>query len=706
MAAAIKYQLSFRDHFNQRVVLEIYAKDWTGGITSLVGAKNPLTLEWKGDESNITQTMIPSELSVSIVASKTSLVMSDLLTAKDSEYFCRLRVLDTDGLTILYLWQGFIISDQIKHSFNYNEDIISFKFVDCLTISKSITISPEPPYFGLGLNTIEALIQSFWDKTGWGEEWATLDVEEVTNLSLSRDYNTGIKGAFKLYSETFQDSEGRMGNYWDAFERIFSGFNLRAFYDNGKLHLVDLLAMPLISTILPEKKITYKAHASTDELTDIVLLGNSELVNKTKIVNETKCVFKYDNIIGMLPNGLFRYWTPVTGGYVPRDWQLNSTIMASDYYNRRVGTGRAEAPYAFRMESDDRIASRMDALYGNKYKVDIETRFQGIEYYISGVKQRVLEVVLYTEIIAFNKQNPAKSFALRPIYNAFDVPPRWYPTNLSGTSFESGDYDFGALVPTYQYYARAEPHEDIQTVSIDLPSIPQFAPGEDEFDLWVCLRRGFGYSKVADDTDPLPDDPAEPDDYNVYLRAFHSKVLVTRITDASGEVVYLTRDSDSNTKGETKEIGINTSTRDEAAGSLYSAIPFTDGIFIHYANEPLKILSRAGEPLLQGIKLVEMIAASEMWLKSVPQNIIDVEGRTRLFRFAYQLDMDRFYDSSKPFTDIYYNAQFVPQVAKYSFKTNQVQMTMISVDISRRGLDWDNEPTSTRDFIEFYLTQK
>lgn len=723
MASGLKYQLAVRDHFNQDVVVKIYQDGYTGVTHQLnAAADSPIVINWKGEAEKIRQAIIGSELRLTLMEGKYSPIIDDVLLAKDREYLVTVETTDTTTMVVNNRWFGFIVPDQIEYNFNYEPDVIRIRAIDPLIATKGLFMKPLNPVFVYGLTPLRKFFNTWWlSGIGFsdiiGSWW---DVEMLSDISLTPEYYTNILDSAGVYLESMHDDEGKLITFHEAMERICYSMHMRCFMDNGKIYLVDVINYySSAASFLGIKEITFKDNVFANPNSDIILLGNTEEISRQVAVNETKAKFPYKTLTGLVRNGNLLQWTPhpIHGGFVPDHWQMNDVLLGSNFWDRRVGSGRVESPYSYFVQNTneiggatvaERLRIRASVKAFKKYTIDITYRLQSMTIFYDFAINNVSNLWARHAVLAYNRQNPVRSLVLHRV----DSELKWRFVDLSYMSASMG----AGIFPSSQNFRG--PFEEVafgtdwQKQTIELPPIkPWEATGEDDFYLFVEIMPFWAYViKRTDDIAGTVDSPSSggtaktPADAQWNPPFYIKDVKITESVDSGSQVVYLTRNNNQTSTGDEMEVLINTSRKPEAAGTLYSMIEWEHVGITYPPYQPLQSLFRFTESYQWNMNTPEINAISQLWINAQPQTTVKLEGRVKVFRFSNRMSLQRFYDSSKPFTNIYLKF-FTNNAAEWDLKSNEVQFTVHSLDIVKKlATPFVDVPDNLHDKIEDYDT--
>ena len=722
MAAAIKYQFGVTDHFGQQVSVKIWEDGYVGAIFNLQPAgESPIVINWKGETDQLRQPIIGSELRLALMERKDIPIIDDVLMASDRQYLVTVETYDPSEGAISNRWCGFIVPDQIEYNFNYQPDIIRIRAIDPLIALKGLQMKRLVPIFDYGLQPLRKFFNTWWIG-GAGIGFADVigswwDIEMLSDLSLTPEYQTDILDSVGVLMETMHDEDGKLITYYEAMERICNALNMRCHMDNGKIMLVDLINYnSAAANFLGTKQITYKEHPSTNVNTDIVLLGNSEDITRQVALKETKARFPYKSLVGLVRNGNLLQWSPhpIHGGNVPDHWQMNSVLLGSNYWDRRVGSGRVESPYSYFMQNVDidsmsgfeKMTVKANAKVRQKYTIEYTYRMHSTDRLVGGEWYEIIQSWMSSIIVAYNVQNPAKSLVLN--YFAGDL--RWGFFNATvWPSFEDGLFP---NVSSRGPLIEIESSVDWVTKSIELPPIMPWSPtGEDDFVIYFSINPFWSATEKKSDivgamgVDAGGDMPDPFTDVDWYPPYYIREVKITQNVDARSQVVYVSRNNKQTSKGDEIDVLLNTSLRPEAAGTLYSMIPWEHVSEIHPPYQPLQSLFRFTESWQWNVNIPEMNAISQLWLSAHSQSILSLEGRVKVFRFSNRMRLQRFYDAGKPFTEIY-NSYFTNNAAEWDLKSNEIKFTVHSIKIEKEYASmFVDEPNTTYDKLEIYDSQ-
>lgn len=247
----------------------------------------------------------------------------------------------------------------------------------------------------------------------------------------------------KLNAIVFNDSDGRPMNAHDVLVMILKALRMRMTFDNWTFRLLSLDGI--------------HNHPTASGYT---LIGNAELINRSRRFREVRVEYKYNMFSGTMLNGAFIDWE---ANDTPSDTKvLVQQITNNDYSPRRRGNGRTENPYGFMLRYGYRTDPINSGAYSPFYQIDKVNMlaFRTEEESLQKGQSIKVEVSAYTEnyrgggfrydgddstytrmicdAFIYNSADPTQSYRSKAGYGGNE----WELIDLSGTAFSTTNYDF------------------------------------------------------------------------------------------------------------------------------------------------------------------------------------------------------------------------------------------------------------------------
>ena len=224
MALAEKYRCDFKDYYSNDVRVSIYQEGFSGSVTEVTPAKNPLTIEWPGTRGDIYHPVRGATATFNCYASEND-QFNEFFDGASKEYRMDVRV---DGSTY---WRGWLMLEDYQESFNSPPYIVSIQAYD----------------FGY-LQRIK------WNKSYHGDDDALSVLFKLVNetgilqniresVNIYEDSTTSGAGyspfdQTNIHQNSFMDDSWDSISCYDALTKILRSFNAVLYQENGVYNIV------------------------------------------------------------------------------------------------------------------------------------------------------------------------------------------------------------------------------------------------------------------------------------------------------------------------------------------------------------------------------------------------------------------------------------------------------------------------------------
>lgn len=158
MSYNLRYTLDFNITQDDRqplvfetATLEIYEKDGTAAVETILGVENPIQINYQNSSEQIYEPFIGSEATLNLIATE-DFQLEDLYTEDERRWLINIKRNSS------VIWRGFIIPDGCQESFSFTPYTISVNAVDTLGLLKNLSYVQNDGNFWTGKQTIIEVI--------------------------------------------------------------------------------------------------------------------------------------------------------------------------------------------------------------------------------------------------------------------------------------------------------------------------------------------------------------------------------------------------------------------------------------------------------------------------------------------------------------------------------------------------------------------
>lgn len=735
MAGIYTYQ--YQNNLGHTVDITIQRGSAVGRTLTL--ADNPIKVTYNvEDEDDIFSPIMTSRCEVRVIVTDDEdgiEFFEDMSIAKDGEW--RLDMLVFDGSNQLESWSGFIIPDGMQRGISYRNDIVIIRAVDVLERAKSFKVTKTDGSQFVGRyklrDYIDAIITNAWG--------GLYEYEENSKIVLTNNPETPtvwppITEALWVDATAFNDNNGRPINAFDALKIIAKALGARIYFEDNKVILREVLTY----NERPGSTWLNVVGIKSDTKTNDFLIGNQEVLTRSRTFKEVKGSFDYEGADGVMQNGNMQFYD-VDGK--PSSVDINASLQALPDLNvRRRGNGRTENPYGFVLKSTyaepgtpiiSRHLNTYDMLAFNtpagvsvprytEISIEVTARLEDVGEI--AVQQDQTYTAMIVDAIIYNDSDPSQS--VRSMLNPDGVP-TWETVDLSSNAlFGSGQYDFSVNARDNDQFALFPPPGDLlipligvsrfvsqfgtpikfagvkdtsQTQGVDL------APNPVSGRLYVSVSQIFDAGPMSIPTIGELNSSTEMD-----TRIESVLVSAKGLNDGKTETVYQTRFGDHTTEKKEFELELGTSANPTTKGALWTDITYQDddtkvGRFyrgpgwvkgIQHEDFSLGLPS----PWNGYMSLLMYNAMARMAFNRV-QNKMDFTCLSERMPIGNVIFFPDLSDPDRPSTSLYVQPH-IQQMQTWDVTTGERNVTVISLAKDIRVITSEGQETPTTDLVERY----
>ena len=224
MSFAVKNRIEFCDLRQLTWKIDILEDGYSGSITSLTSANNPLNIEFDSGSDVFSDPLKPSTATMRVFAT-TDFQLADLYSTEDLHYLVKIYYNDTT-----LFWQGWLRMDDFEEAYDDTPYEVTIKAECGLNYLKNVEYKDGDGEFYTGRKTIAQIIFDIFDKINY-----TNGFKEFVNI-----YDTGISSGTNnsIFDQVYIDAEVfQEKNCYEVLESILTGFDATMLMKEGVFHI-------------------------------------------------------------------------------------------------------------------------------------------------------------------------------------------------------------------------------------------------------------------------------------------------------------------------------------------------------------------------------------------------------------------------------------------------------------------------------------
>jgi len=224
MSFAVKYRIEFCDLRQLTWKIDILEDGYSGSITSLTSANNPLNIEFDSGSDVFSDPVKPSTATIRVFAT-TDFQLTDLYSTEDLHYLVKIYYNDTT-----LFWQGWLRMDDFEEAYDDTPYEITIKAECGINYLKNIEYKDGDGEFYTGRKTIAQIIFDIFEKINYTDGF-----KEFVNI-----YDTGINSGTgdSVFDQVYIDAEVfQEKNCYEVLESILTGLDATMLMKDGVFHI-------------------------------------------------------------------------------------------------------------------------------------------------------------------------------------------------------------------------------------------------------------------------------------------------------------------------------------------------------------------------------------------------------------------------------------------------------------------------------------
>jgi len=224
MSFAVKNRIEFCDLRQLTWRIDILKNGYSGSITTLKAAANPLNIEFDSGSDVFSDPLKPSTATMRVFAT-TDFQLADLYSTEDLHYLVKIYYNDTT-----LFWQGWLRMDDFEEAYDDTPYEVTIKAECGLNYLKNVEYKDGDGEFYTGRKTIAQIIFDIFDKINY-----TNGFKEFVNI-----YDTGISSGTNnsIFDQVYIDAEVfQEKNCYEVLESILTGFDATMLMKEGVFHI-------------------------------------------------------------------------------------------------------------------------------------------------------------------------------------------------------------------------------------------------------------------------------------------------------------------------------------------------------------------------------------------------------------------------------------------------------------------------------------
>lgn len=232
-AYGIKYYLPFTNELQDTYEIFFSYDGFTGGITTLTGGTNPLTLTYQNNNEAVIAGIITLEAVIQIFVPHTSsLSFKDFTTDRDDEIYVYIK----KGPH--YIFHGWVVAELGRQQFKDAPYVIEVKCTDGLGLLKNVPLSSSVGTNLLGRQSLITIITGALSKANFELHTKTwCDIYHTSMVNRNTDPTMDMFSQTKVETRSFLASDLKYDNCYDVLQNILSQ-HFTLFYYLGSWHVV------------------------------------------------------------------------------------------------------------------------------------------------------------------------------------------------------------------------------------------------------------------------------------------------------------------------------------------------------------------------------------------------------------------------------------------------------------------------------------
>ncbi len=238
----IKYQIQYYRRKGTQTTIDILQKAYSGGITQLQAAGNPLEITYEGDESNIYKPSVGSGATIQVMA--TPLSLQELFTTDPQEFkvmIYRGESEDSSQGWVDYdlMWQGFVNAGIYTESYSYPLSLLAPITIHC---NDGMTTLDDIPYTDgigganyTGVDTIATVMQRIFAKLNLEFYY----IRQMNDLRWGINDEKNFLIGTSVNNENYYDEEGEAMSCREVIDTIMGGLGLVFSLKGSYIYMID-----------------------------------------------------------------------------------------------------------------------------------------------------------------------------------------------------------------------------------------------------------------------------------------------------------------------------------------------------------------------------------------------------------------------------------------------------------------------------------
>jgi hypothetical protein len=233
MAYGVNYRMTYKRFSGGTTTIDILKNGYGGGITTLMGASDPLEVMFDGNVSNIFSGTKGSGANINIVATPFSMV--NVFTTDPQEYMVKIYN-GASGSTLV--WQGFLNTGIYAENLNSNlHSTISLKANDGMAVLDMLPYRPDPSTYYSGAATVTTILNNCLNKL------ALTWTDRRGCINLYNSLTGWIFNSLAVKQENFIDESGVPMSCREVIENIMKSLGVNMLFRGGTIYMVDPLML-------------------------------------------------------------------------------------------------------------------------------------------------------------------------------------------------------------------------------------------------------------------------------------------------------------------------------------------------------------------------------------------------------------------------------------------------------------------------------
>lgn len=365
MAYNVRYQMKFIDQLNMTWLIDFSQDNYTGNITHLVAAPDPLIIRYEGDDIDIFSQVHKSKAIINIyVDSGATNLFFETNNITDKTFAVNIYNVDKS-----YQWDGWLIPDERSGRLLDQGYYLQLTAIDPLSYADGAKyVHPETGQFIQGKLNIYTLLDYALRKSTNVNNTIRIRLNSVLNYEGMKaegaPYYANLLFTVRGYAENFLQANDRPQNALEVVNRINKVFGLTVFREN--LNFVFRSPMALIPETITtyttqqviQETLQFNVHNRAFDTAPGMLMNNSDVLTCDRPYKELSISFVYDNILSIIANANFANYDEATQTFA--DWTKMN--MTNNVY--RIGEGRPLNPYRMHIDGYTTQVSPIQPLTG------------------------------------------------------------------------------------------------------------------------------------------------------------------------------------------------------------------------------------------------------------------------------------------------------------------------------------------------------